>query len=174
MRMLYLASKLVKDKNDLKHIYKTFIRSRLEFSCELWHSSLSKTNETDIERVQKSALKVILKNKYKDYESALKLLDMESLYKSRSKLCLNFAQKCLKIENFKKLFPHKKTKHDMKKRNVEKFLINNIVTERYKRSAIPAMKKMLNEEELKLKRAIQNIDIVPRELCFSNSISAKI
>ena len=33
------------------------------------------------------------------------------------------------------------------------------------------MKKMLNEEELKLKRAIQNIDIVPRELCFSNSIS---
>ena len=29
------------------------------------------------------------------------------------------------------------------------------------------MKKMLNEEELKLKRAIQNIDIVPRELCFS-------
>ena len=62
----------------------------------------------------------------------------------------------------------------MKKRNVEKFLINNIVTERYKRSAIPAMKKMLNEEELKLKRAIQNIDIVPRELCFSNSISVKI
>ena len=145
-----------------------------EFSCELWHSSLSKTNETDIERVQKSALKVILKNKYKDYESALKLLDMESLYERRSSLCLKFAKKCLRIENFKKLFPHKKTKHDMKKRNVEKFLINNIVTERYKRSAIPAMKKMLNEEELKLKRAIQNIDIVPRELCFRNSISAKI
>ena len=99
---------------------------------------------------------------------------MESLYERRSNLCLKFAKKCLRIENFKKLFPHKKTKHDMKKRNVEKFLINNIVTERYKRSAIPAMKKMLNEEELKLKRAIQNIDIVPRELCFSNSISAKI
>ena len=129
MRMLHLASKFVKDKNDLKHIYKTFIRSRLEFSCELWHSSLSKTNETDIERVQKSALKVILKNKYKDYESALKLLDMESLYERRSNLCLKFAKKCLRIENFKKLFPHKKTKHDMKKRNVEKILINNIVTE---------------------------------------------
>ena len=99
---------------------------------------------------------------------------MESLYERRSNLCLKFAKKCLRNENFNKLFPHKKTKHDMKKRNVEKFLINNIVTERYKRSAIPAMKKMLNEEELKLKRAIQNIDIVPRELCFSNSISAKI
>ena len=62
----------------------------------------------------------------------------------------------------------------MKKRNVERFLINNIVTERYKRSAVPAMKKMLNEEDLRLKRAMQNINIVPREHCFINSISKKI
>ena len=40
-------------------------------------------------------------------------------------------------------------------------------------SAIPAMKKMLNEEEMKLKRAMKNI-IVPREHCFNNSISVKI
>ena len=46
----------------------------------------------------------------------------------------------------------------MKKRNVEKFLINNIVTERYKRSSIPAMKKMLNEEDIRLKIAMQNIN----------------
>ena len=44
----------------------------------------------------------------------------------------------------------------MKKRNKEKFFINNIVPERYKRSATPAMKKMLNEEDLKLKRAIKH------------------
>jgi len=129
-----------------------------EFSCELWHSSLSKINETDIERVQKSVLKVILKNKYEDYGSALKLLNMASLKDIRSKLCLQFTKKCLKIENLKKkLFPRKKTKHDMKKRTEEKFLINNIVTERYKRSSIPAMKKMLNEEDIRLKIAMQNI-----------------
>ena len=52
-------------------IYKTFIRSRFEYSCVLWHSNLSKTNVTDIERVQKSALKVILKDEYCDYEHAL-------------------------------------------------------------------------------------------------------
>ena len=45
----------------------------------------------------------------------------------------------------------------MKKRTEEKFLINNIVTERYKRSSIPAMKKMLNEEDIRLKIAMQNI-----------------
>ena len=82
----------------------------------------------------------------------MKLLDMESLKERRSKLCLKFAKKCLKIENFKKLFPHKKTKHDMKKRNAEKFLINNIVTERYKRSSIPVIKKMLKNESRNEKR----------------------
>ena len=46
----------------------------------------------------------------------------------------------------------------MKKRTEEKFLINNIVTERYKRSSIPAMKKMLNEEDIRLKIAMQNIN----------------
>ena len=155
------------------HIYKTFIRSRLEYSCVLWHSNLSKTNVTDIERVQKSALKVILKDEYCDYEHALKVLDLESLYERRSRLCLKFAKKCLKLENFKKLFPVKQTKHNMKKRKIEKFLVKNIATERYKNSAIPAMKKMLNEEEMKLKRAMKNI-IVPREHCFNNSISVKI
>ena len=68
-------------------------------------------------------------------------------------------QKMFKDRKFKKkLFPRKKTKHDMKKRTEEKFLINNIVTERYKRSSIPAMKKMLNEEDIRLKIAMQNIN----------------
>ena len=78
MKMLQVASKFIRNKNDLLHIYKTFIRSRLEFSSVVWHSSLSKSNESDIERVQKSALKLILKETYSDYETALKLLDIET------------------------------------------------------------------------------------------------
>ena len=95
MKMLHIASKFIGNKNDLLHIYKTFIRSRLEYSCVLWHSNLSKTNVTDIERVQKSALKVILKDEYCDYEHALKVLDLESLYERRSRLCLKFAKSVL-------------------------------------------------------------------------------
>ena len=95
------------------------------------------------------------------------------MYERRSRLCLKFAKKCLKLENLKKkLFPVKQMKHNMKKRKIEKFLVQNIATERYKNSAVPAMKKMLNEEEIKLKRAMKNI-IVPREHCFNNSISVK-
>ena len=61
----------------------------------------------------------------------------------------------------------------MKKRKFEKYLINNINTERYKRSAVPYMKKMLNEEEVKLKKALKNLSVT-REHCYVNSISVKI
>ena len=64
--------------------------------------------------------------------------------------------------------------YSMDKRKVEDFLIENISTERYRRSAIPAMKKLLNNEEFKLKRAMQSVKSVTREHCFVNSISAKI
>ena len=59
-------------------------------------SSLSKCNENDLERVQKSALKVILKNKYSDYKNALKNLNIESLCERRELLCLKFARELQK------------------------------------------------------------------------------
>ena len=42
-----------------RSIYILFIRSILEQSSVVWHSSLTKENEEDLERVQKSALKII-------------------------------------------------------------------------------------------------------------------
>ena len=161
------------NKEDLIHIYKTYIRSRLEFSCTVWHSSLTKNNEMDIERVQKAALKVILKDKYVNYDKALRLLDLEPLHVRRERLCLKFAKKCLKLENFKKLFPVRKSKHDMKKRNTEKFLVNHVNTERYMKSAIPAMQRALNKDELKLRKLLVD-NLVPREHCLYEPISVKI
>ena len=46
-------------------------------------------------------------------------------------------------------------------------------TERYKKSAVPYMKKMLNEEEVKLKKALKNLSVT-REHCYVNSFSVKI
>ena len=42
------------------------------------HSSLSECNVSDLERVQKSALRVISKEKYKDCKNALITLNIES------------------------------------------------------------------------------------------------
>ena len=52
-----------------------------------------------------NAVKIIMKDDYKDYHSALKFLNLETLSDRRNKLCIKFAKKCLKIENMKKLFP---------------------------------------------------------------------
>ena len=93
-------------------------------------------------------MKVILKDKYVNYKQALKLVDLESLHARRERLCLKFAKKCLKIENLKKLFPLREVKHEMKKRNTEKYLIKHINTERYMKSAIPAMQRALNIRSL--------------------------
>ena len=48
---------------DLKTIYILFVRSHLEQSATVWHSSLTQDNRDDLERVQKSALKIILQEK---------------------------------------------------------------------------------------------------------------
>ena len=143
----------------------------MEFASVVWHSSLTKTNENDLERVQKSALKLILKDEYKDYKSALKFLAVDSLFERREKLSLKFAKKCLKNENFKKLFPLRKKNHVMEKRQTEKFFIRNLNTESYKKSAIPAMLRLLNKEDLKLKEALNTS--VTRESCYYNSISTQ-
>ena len=129
---------------------------------------------TDIERVQKSAVKLILRDKYNGYKSALKLLNLESLFERRERLCLKFAKKCLKMDNFKKLFPVRRMNHEMKKRKTEKYLIKHINTERYMKSTIPAMQRLLNSEEFKLTRMLNSVNTGTREYCYNNSISVKI
>ena len=46
---------------DFKDIYIIFIRSVLYQSATVWHSSLTDQNKSDLERVQKASVKVILK-----------------------------------------------------------------------------------------------------------------
>ena len=58
MRMLHIAAKFTRNREHLKHIYKTFIRCNLEFSSTVWHSSLTLADRQDLERIQKAAVKV--------------------------------------------------------------------------------------------------------------------
>ena len=83
-------------KKDLILIYTLFIRSICEQSAVVWHSSLTQENRNNIERVQKTALKIILRNEYKTYESALVEVNLKNLDTRRETLCLNFAKSCLK------------------------------------------------------------------------------
>ena len=58
---------------ELKNIYILYIRSLLEQSCTVWNSGLTEENIHDLERIRKSACKLILQDSYKSYDNALKL-----------------------------------------------------------------------------------------------------
>ena len=137
---------------DLKNIYMLYIRSILEQSCVVWHSSLTEENAQDLERVQKAAVKIMLREKYQDYETALIKVDLDKLSERRNNLCLKFAKKCLENEKTESLFPLNKNLHNMNTRSLEKFQVNFANTDRLKNSAIPYMQRLLNNDAEKIKQ----------------------
>ena len=118
----------------------------MEQACTIWHSSLTDDNRNDLERAQKSALKIILRNKYKNYQNALNLLELESLENRRNFLCLKFAKKALKNKKMKSLFIHNTKSDEMETRNQYHFNINNANTSRLQNSPIIYMQKLLNDD----------------------------
>ena len=133
-------------QRDLLLVYKVFIRSILEHSSNVWHSGLTLENETGLERVQKIAMKIILKDKYSSHENALITLELETLKERREHLCLNVARKCLKNDEMNHLFPPNDSKHIMKPRNYEHLKVLFARTNRFKESPIIYMQNILNRE----------------------------
>ena len=60
MQILHSSSKFTRNISHLKDIYNKFVRSKLETSSSVWHSSLNEKQKYVIERVQRSAFKLIL------------------------------------------------------------------------------------------------------------------
>ena len=89
---------------------------------------------------------------YKGYKEALAHMNLESLRDRREKMALTFAKKSLKMENFSKLFPINHPEHLMKKRNQEKYVVTKANTERYRKSAVPFLQRLLNEDYSKQKK----------------------
>ena len=66
------------------------------------------------------------------------------------------------------MFPKNQNRHKMEKRSGEKFVINKAFTERYRRSAIPNMQRLLNTSEKEKKKMFKRIDnSVPVNYDFS-------
>ena len=146
MEIVRKLLKFIAPEADLLHVYKIYIRSLLEQSSNVWHSGLSIENENDLERVQKVACKLILKEKYRTYENSLFLLGLDKLKERREDLCLTFARKCLNINEMKKLFPPNTKKHLMDTRTHEHFEVFHSNTSRLQGSPIIYMQHLLNSE----------------------------
>ena len=127
----------------MKEIYILYIRSVLEFNCQVWHFSLAEDDRMHIERVQKVACRLILQAEYDGYEKALKTLQLESLDSRRSSLCLRFAKKCSMNPKSSSMFPAKPNS-GYRLRKPDKFYVQPARTSRLKNSAIPQMQRLLN------------------------------
>ena len=67
-------------------------------SEDFWsNSGLTEESSQDLERIQKTALKIIMQEEYISSENALNKLDLGNLVDRRESLCLQFAKTCLKM-----------------------------------------------------------------------------
>ena len=125
-------------------LWKTFCLAILEQSCVIWDSGLTKENEIDLERTQKTFCKLVLEEKYQTYEQALDNLGLESLKSRRKHLTLSFAKRSLGDGLLRDLFPKRVKPPNMKTRKSEPFKVNHANTEQYRNSPILTMQRMLN------------------------------
>ena len=115
----------------------------MEQSCTVWHSSLNEEQHTDIERVQKVALRIILQEEYEDYSNALRITKLDTLRIRRESLCLRFAKNCVKTEKNRDMF--QKNVKIVNTRPHEEYYVTPAKTSRLAKSTIPYMQRILND-----------------------------
>ena len=119
----------------------------LEQSCVVWGSSLTCEHKEDLERTQKYFAKLVLRDRYTHYESALIELNLESLEERRCKLMLSFAKSGIVNGKLHEFFIPRNTAHQMTLRQSDKYQTTMAQTERFKKSTIPHSQRLLNLED---------------------------
>ena len=130
-------------------VYQKEIRSVLELAVPAWHSGLTQKQSSDIERVQRVAVSIILSDcntgvsEY-SYDMALVILNIEPLDVRREKLCKTFAKKTLKSRH-SDMFSDNKNPHDT--RNKPDYLQPHCNTKRFYNSPLNYLTRLLNSEK---------------------------
>ena len=146
MARLWLLRRMKKLQLDPVTIYEYYlkeIRPLLELATPAWHSALTMAQSDSIERVQKTALRVILGDMYHCYDAARSLMSTEPLKLRRDALCLNFAKKTANNSRHKDLFsPILQTVGT--RQEDKKFWEHNCHHERFSMSPLPYLTRLLN------------------------------
>ena len=133
----------------MRTLYIWYVRTVLEYAAVVWHAGLSQEQHIALERVQKRCLRIILGRQYTDYRTALEALSMQSLHDRRERLTLRFARSLLKSPEHRHLLPRTlREVHGRATRHGNLLVPVRCRLERYRRSAIPYMVKLLNEHVL--------------------------
>ena len=133
------------------------LRPVAEYAAPLWHSGLSDGENNKIEMLQKNALSIILGTEYIDhkryykyneeivsYDGALQKLGLTTLNERRAALTKNFAIGTASNVKHSTMFT-KNQSIGITTRNRPIFDVPFCRTERYYKSAVPVMTRMLND-----------------------------
>ena len=123
-------------------VYIKEVRSLLEQVVPAWNGGLTQIQIHAIERVQKTALYIILDKNYTNYEVACSITGLEPLDIRREEICLNFARKNLKSSDC--LFIKANQRVDPRRKNdkVKEYFCH---TKRFENSSLPYLAKLLNK-----------------------------
>ena len=145
MERMWILRRMKFYELDDEYILDTYmkeIRSIMELAAPVWHGGLTVKQSRDIERIQRTALFIILGDNFMDYEVACTLMNIEPLNMRRDNLCLKFASKNVKQENsLFKIIEHKVNTRS----KARKVLEPKCNTKRYRNSPIPYMSRLLNK-----------------------------
>ena len=84
------------------------IRVLAEQGVPIWNAGLTSSQIRDIERIQKVALKIILSEKYENYDNALKIFNLQTMADRRLTISTNFAVKLYKSDRSSQFYTHQK------------------------------------------------------------------
>ena len=144
--MLRRLSSLGAPADALKVVYTTFILPKLMYASPAWSSSLSLTQQLQLERVQKRACRTILGQAYTHYEDALSTLCLPSLSSMHRAALEKFGKGILHHPRVRQLLPPDAPPAPRATRNPKRIVPPKIPrTDRYRLSAVPTIVRLINK-----------------------------
>ena len=128
------------NESELVNVYKSTVRSVIEFTSVVYHSMLTQEQCLEIERLQMQALKCIFGMQY-SYRSLLEKTGLESLEERRIAAVDKFAKKNLEGK-FSHWFPLREARRGLRNENI--YLEEHARTERLKNTPVFYMRRRLN------------------------------
>ena len=137
-RKLFCLNLLRRSKlssEDIMAIFCSKIHPILEYAAPVWHGGLTKEQTESLEDIQVRACKIA--TSLKDYETALKELELPSLEERRVSICKSFFEKIQEpTDKLHRILPPKK-ENLRNTRNGDKFPLPRTRTKRFKNSFLP-------------------------------------
>ena len=130
---------------DLLTVYIALIRSILEYSCEVWHSSISCYLSDKLEKIQKRALRIIYPEQ--TYKDALLLAGITKLETRREDLCLKTLTKITRGGPLTQYVTQTRSnEHNYFIRSLNNLSTYKCRTDRFKNSFLPNTIKIANSK----------------------------